>query len=58
MGSYYTATELGNNYYRVDIPDLKKPDTYYADVQSGNNVIAEKIPFKIKKEGQRERDLL
>ena len=57
-GTYYTATELGNNYYRVDIPDLKKPDTYYADVQSGNNVIAEKIPFKIKKEGQRERDLL
>lgn len=57
-GKYYAATELGNNYYRVDMPDIKKPDTYYADVQSGNNVIAEKLPFKIKKEGQRERDLL
>ena len=57
-GKYYAATELGNNYYRIDMPDLKKPDTYYADIQSGNNVIAEKLPFIIKKEGQREQDLL
>ena len=57
-GKYYVATELGSNYYRIDMPDIKKADTYYADVQSGNNVIAEKLPFIIKKEGQRERDLL
>ena len=57
-GKYYIAEELGNNYYRVDMPDLKKPDTYHADVYSGHNVIAEQLLFIIKKEGQRERDLL
>lgn len=57
-GTYYDATELGNNYYRVDMPDLKKPDTYYADVYSGDNLIAGKLPFIVRKEGQREKDLL
>lgn len=57
-GTYYPATELGNNYYRVDMPELKKQNTYYADVCSGDNVIAEQMPFIIKKEGQQERSLL
>ena len=57
-GKYYVAEEMGNNYYRVDMPDLKKAGTYFADVQYGNNVIAEKLPFIIKKEGQRVKDLL
>lgn len=57
-GKYYAATDLGNNHYRVDMPDLKRPNTYYADVHSGSNVIAEKLPFVIKKEGQKERELL
>ena len=57
-GTYYPATELGNNYYRVDMLELKKQDTYYADVCTGDNVIAEKLPFIIKKEGQQERSLL
>lgn len=54
----YFATELGNNYYRIDMPELKKQDTYYADVCIGDNVIAEQLPFIIRKEGQHERTLL
>ena len=57
-GIYYPATECGNNYYRIDMPELKKQDTYYADVCSGGNVVAKKLPFIIKKEGQQERHLL
>lgn len=57
-GTFYPATDLGNNYYRVDMPELKKQGTYYADVCSGDNVLAEDLPFVIKKEGQKERSLL
>lgn len=57
-GKYYGAASIGNSYYQVDMPDLKKPGTYYADVYSGNNLIAGKMPFIIRKEGQREKDLL
>ncbi len=56
-GTFYPATDIGNNCYRVDIPDFKKQGTYYADVFSGDNAIAEKLPFVIKKEGQKERNL-
>ena len=57
-GTFYPATDIGNNCYRVDMPELKKQGTYYADVCSGDNVIAEELPFVIKKEGQKERSLL
>lgn len=56
--AFYTALDIGNNYYRADMPDLKKQGTYFADVYSGDNIIAEKIPFVIKKEGQNEINLL
>lgn len=57
-GKRYDAVELGNNFYRVDMPDLKKPGKYSVTVYSGDNVIAENLPLIIKREGQRERDLL
>ena len=57
-GTFYPSTDLGNNYYHVDMPDLKKPGTYHADVYSGDNVMAESLPFVIKKEGQKERSIL
>ena len=57
-GSFYPAVDIGNNCYRVDMPELKKHGSYYADVCSGDNVIAEQLPFVIKKEGQIERELL
>ena len=47
-GTFYPATDIGNNCYRVDMPELKKQGTYYAD----------ELPFVIKKEGQKERSLL
>lgn len=57
-GKHYQAVELGNNFYSVDMPELKKQGTYYTDVYSGDNVIATNMPFVIKKEGQQERSLL
>ena len=57
-GKRYDAVSLGNNFYQVDMPDLKKPGKYYVTVYSGDNVIAENLPLIVKREGQRERDLL
>lgn len=57
-GKRYDAVELSDNFYRVDMPDLKKPGKYSVTVYSGDNVIAENLPLIIKREGQRERDLL
>lgn len=57
-GKRYDAVELGNNFYRVDMPDLKKPGKYSVTVYSRDNVIAENLPLIVKREGQRERDLL
>lgn len=56
--NYYDCEMVDTNNYKVVMPDLKKQDTYFADIYSGNNLIVEKLPFIIKKEGQRERNLL
>lgn len=58
VGKSYEAMPLENGFYRVDMPDLRKPGTYSVDVYSGDNVVAEKLPLVIKREGQREKDLL
>lgn len=57
-GKSYEADSLGNGFYRVDMPDLKKPGTYSVDVYSGDNIVAEKLTLIVKREGQREKDLL
>lgn len=57
-GTCYPATECGSNFYQAEMPELKKQGTYYADVYAGDNLIAEKLPFTVKKEGQQEKDLL
>lgn len=57
-GTYYEAVPLGGNFFRVDMPEIKKPDTYYAEIRSGDTTIAEKLPFVIKREGQRVKDIL
>lgn len=54
----YEAVLLGNGFYRVDMPDLRKPGRYFVDVYSGDNIKAEKLPLVVKREGQREKDLL
>ena len=57
-GKLYEAEPLGNGFYRVDMPDLRKPGTYSVDVYSGDNKVAEKLSFIVKREGQRENNLL
>lgn len=57
-GKAYTCEELGGNMYLAQMPDLKKAGTYYASVNSDGNLIAEKLPFKIKKEGLTGNDVL
>lgn len=57
-GKNYEAVPLENNFYRVDMPDLRKPGDYIVDVYSGDNVIAEGLQLVVKREGQREKDLL
>ena len=57
-GRSYEAEPLGNGFYRVNMPDLRKPGMYSVDVYSGDNIVAEKLTFIVKREGQREKDLL
>lgn len=56
----YDAVRLEgkSNYYRVNMPGVKRAGDYEMDVYSGDNLIAEKLPFVVKKEGQQERKLL
>ncbi len=55
----YGAVATGNdNIYRVDAPDLRKAGDYFASVYSSGGLVAENLPFTIKKEGRSERDLL
>ena len=49
---------MGNGYYRVDMPDIKKKGTYHIDVYTGDNKIAEKLPLIVEREGQQINDLL
>lgn len=57
-GKNYEAEPLENGFYRVNMPDLKKPGTYFVDVYSGDNTVAEKLTLIVKREGQREKNLL
>ena len=57
-GKTYEVEPLGNGFYHVDMPDLKKPGTYSVDVYSGDNIAAENLTLVVKREGQREKDLL
>ena len=57
-GTFYEATPLNGNFYKVEMADIKKPGTYYAEVRSGNTIIGNQIPFVVRREGQQERDIL
>lgn len=56
--NYYGCEQSEPNTFKAIMPDLKKAGTYYADIYAGNNLLVEKLPFIIKKEGQREKALL
>lgn len=57
-GKFYLATEIDNNIYKVDMPNLKKAKHYKVDVYTSDNQIASGLIFEIKKEGSQEKDLL
>ena len=50
-GKRYEAYPIDNNYYEVEMPDVKRPKTYYVDVFSRDNLIAERLPLIVKSEG-------
>lgn len=50
-GKYYDGEVQGNHYHVFDLYDLKRAKTYYADVYVCENLIAEKLPFKLKNAG-------
>lgn len=50
-GKGYDAKLIDNNYYMVDMPDIKRSKTYFVDVYSDNNIIATELPLKVKSEG-------
>ena len=54
----YEVVPLNNGFYRVDIPDLRKPGIYSVNVYSNGQPIAENLSLIVKREGQREKDLL
>ena len=57
-GKRYSAEDCGGGYYLANMPKLRTPGAYSADVLSGDNLIAENLPFVIKSKGIQERDLL
>ena len=50
-GKYYEGTATDDHHFVVNLPDIKRPKTYYADVYACDNLIAEKLPFKVKSAG-------
>ncbi|MGE4300415.1 MAG: BREX-4 system phosphatase PglZ [Victivallaceae bacterium] len=55
--NFYKARPDGNN-WMFEMPDLKRPGIYYADIYENKNLIAEHLSFQIVKESARENDLL
>jgi len=50
-GKYYEASEEKDNFYTVEMPDIKKPKTYFVDVLANDNTIASQLPLIVKSEG-------
>ena len=50
-GRSYDAKATEPNNFLVEMPDIKRPKTYYVDVCAGDNLIAEHLPIKVKSEG-------
>lgn len=56
-GKYYSGkTEDGRN-FTISMPDIKRAGIYYASVYEENNLLADKLQFKVEKEGSKEKDL-
>lgn len=50
-GKLYDATDVGDNYYSVEMPDIKKPGTYSLDVYSNDTLVASDLTLIVKSEG-------
>ena len=52
-GKQYQAIPTDDNFYVVQMPDLKRPRTtpYLVDVYSGDTIVASQLPLKVKSEG-------
>lgn len=50
-GNFYEGTPSGDHFYIVNLPDIKRSKTYFADVYACDNLIAENLPFKVKNAG-------
>ncbi len=43
-------------YYRINLPDIKKPGIYYFDIHLDGNILKRNVSFEVKKEGANERN--
>ena len=50
--------QLDDNIWTFEMPDLKRPGKYFADIYANKNLIVSQLPFCIEKESARENDLL
>lgn len=54
---FYIGKEDGS-YWTFEMPDIKRPGEYHADIYTNNNLIASQLPFFVEKESAKENDLL
>lgn len=57
-GTYYDATPIDNNFYSVEMPDIKRAKQYAVDVYAYGNLIVSSLPIVVKNEGSSVKDLL
>lgn len=56
-GNFYEAVPTDDNFYVVEMPDIKKKGEYSADVYSEGNLIVSGLNFIVEKEGTKENKL-
>lgn len=57
-GKYYDATPINDNFYSIEMPDIKRAKQYFVDVFACGNPIASNLPIIVKNEGSSVKDLL
>lgn len=50
-GKFYDAVDDGDNYFSVEMPDIKKPNTYTLDVYANDTPVASELTLIVKSEG-------
>jgi len=56
-GTYYDAVQQDDNFYIVEMLQIKKKGDYTADVYSNGNLLVSDLEFTVKKEGSQENKL-